>query len=338
MSDRIDAEQETARADSTSAFAPQEPITGPVDTEHEEASPDPDLGPARSLWSDAWIEMRHRPLFWISAGLIAVLVLMAVVPQLFTFFSPQPDPYYADLSKARQPPSAEAWFGFDAQGYDIYSRTIHGARSSILVGLGATLLTTLIGGVIGIFAGFFGGWWDIILSRLGDIFFAIPLLLGGILVLYTFPNTLETPYLAMVGKVVLALGILGWPSIARLMRSSVLQVKPNDFVQAARALGARPGRIVFSHILPNAIAPVIAVATINLGMYIATEATLSFLGIGLQPPAISWGVAISDASGIGLVRSTPHMLLVPSVFLSVTVLAFIMLGEVVRDALDPKLR
>ncbi|QGF25196.1 ABC transporter permease subunit [Raineyella fluvialis] len=323
--------------DRRSAFAPQDPVAV-LENPLIPTAGDADLGPARSLWSDAWREMRGRVLFWISAGLIVLVVVMAIVPQVFTFFSPQPNPYFADLSTSRLAPSPRAWFGHDAQGYDIYSRTIYGARSSVLVGLGATIVTTLLGSVIGVFAGYFGGWWDIILSRLGDVFFAIPLLLGGILALYTFPNTLGTPYLVMVGKVVLALGILGWPSIARLMRSSVLQVKPHDFVQAARALGAKPGRIVFSHILPNAVAPVIAVATINLGMYIALEATLSFLGIGLAPPAVSWGVAISEASGIGLVRSTPHMLLFPSLFLSITVLAFILLGEVVRDALDPKLR
>ncbi|SDB80042.1 oligopeptide transport system permease protein [Raineyella antarctica] len=338
MTDRQDIAAAQAERDRRSAFAPAAPEAVVEDAAVPLFTPDPDQGPARSLWSDAWLEMRRRPLFWFSAGLIVLVVLMAIVPQLFTFLSPQPDPNYADLSKARIAPGPGAWFGFDGQGYDVYSRTIYGARSSILVGLGATLVTTMIGGVIGIFAGYFGGWWDTILSRVGDVFFAIPLLLGGILALYTFPNKLDTPYLVMVGKVVLALGILGWPSIARLMRSSVLQVKPHDFVQAARALGAGPGRIVRSHILPNAVAPVIAVSTINLGVYIATEATLSFLGIGLQPPAISWGVAISDASGIGLVRSTPHMLLFPSLFLSITVLAFIMLGEVVRDALDPKLR
>ena len=135
---------------------------------------------------------------------------------------------------------------------------------------------------------------------------------------------------------VLALTILGWPSIARLMRSSVIQVKPNDYVQAARALGASPWRVIRSHILPNALAPVIVVSTINLGGYIAAEATLSFLGIGLQSPAISWGIDISAAI-VGL-RTTPHMLLYPSLFLSLAVLAFIMLGDVVRDALDPKNR
>ena len=134
----------------------------------------------------------------------------------------------------------------------------------------------------------------------------------------------------------LALTILGWPSIARLMRSSVIQVKPNDYVQAARALGASPWRVIRSHILPNALAPVIVVSTINLGGYIAAEATLSFLGIGLQSPAISWGIDISSAI-VGL-RTTPHMLLFPSLFLSMAVLAFILLGDVVRDALDPKNR
>ena len=122
----------------------------------------------------------------------------------------------------------------------------------------------------------------------------------------------------------------------RIMRSAVLQVKPLDYVQAARALGAPPWQIIIKHVLPNAFTPVIVVATIDLGAYIATEATLSFLGIGLQPPTISWGIAISDASGLGLLRSAPHMLLFPSIFLSMTVLAFIMLGDAVRDAFDPK--
>ena len=239
---------------------------------------------------------------------------------------------------ARQPPSSEAIFGYDTQGYDVYARTIYGARSSILVGVLTTLFTLVFGSAMGIIAGFFGGGIDAVLSRIGDIFFAIPLLLGGILVLYTFPSDLETPYLVVVLKVVIAMAIVGWPNLARLMRSSVLQVKPNDYVQAARALGASPSRIILSHILPNSLAPVIVVSTINLGAFIAVEATLSFLGIGLQPPAISWGLSISQASGIGLIRIAPHMLLFPSLFLVLTVLAFIMLGDAIRDALDPKMR
>lgn len=289
---------------------------------------------ARSLGIDAWNELRRRPMFWISSALILLFVVMAAFPQLFT----STDPYFADLAKAREGPSGDAWFGRDNQGYDVYARTIYGARASILVGVFATSFTLIVGSFVGIIAGYRGGVVDSLLSRVGEIFLGIPLLLGGILFLYVFPSDLDTPFLIVVGKVAFVLGILGWPSIMRLMRSSVLQVKPNDYVQAARALGASPTRVILSHILPNSLASVIVVSTINLGAYIAVEATLSFLGIGLQPPAISWGIAISEASSIGLLRAAPHMLLFPSLFLSLTVLAFIMLGDAVRDALDPKMR
>ena len=289
---------------------------------------------ARSLGSDAWEELRSRPMFWISAGLIVLFVVMAAFPQLFT----SKDPYFADLSKSRQPPSPEAWFGYDSQGYDVYARTIYGARASILVGIFSTLLTLVVGSIFGIIAGYRAGWIDSVISRIGEIFLGIPLLLGGILFIYSFPPSLDEPLVVSVLKIAFVLSLLGWPTIARLMRSSVLQVKPNDYVQAARALGATPNRIITSHILPNSMASVIVVSTINLGAYIAVEATLSFLGIGLQPPAISWGIAISDASSIGLIRAAPFLLLFPSAFLSITVLAFIMLGDAVRDALDPKLR
>jgi oligopeptide transport system permease protein len=289
---------------------------------------------ARSPWFDAWNELKRNPLFWISAVLIVVFVLMAAFPQIFT----NTDPKYADLGRSREKPSSRAWFGMDTQGYDVYARTIYGARSSVLVGVLATLATLIIGSIVGIIAGYVGGWLDAVLSRVAEVFFAIPLLLGGILILYSFPSDSNTPYIVVILKVVLALSILGWPNLNRLMRSSVLQVKPNDYISAARALGASPGRIIVSHILPNSLAPVIVVSTINLGAFIATEATLSFLGIGLQPPAISWGLAISDASGIGLIRAAPHMLIFPSIFLSLTVLAFIMLGDAISDALNPKLR
>ncbi len=287
---------------------------------------------ARSLASDAWRSLKKNPIFWVSMLLIVAFLLMAVWPSLFT----NVDPAEAVLKEARERPNGSAWFGRDLQGYDIYSRTIYGARASILVGVFASIATVLIGGAMGVIAGYYGGWLDALVSRVTDIFFAIPLLLGGILFMATFPNDVDSPYLLVVGKVVLVLSIFGWPGLARLMRSSVLQVKPNDYVQAARALGATPWRIIRAHVLPNALAPMIVVATINLGVFISVEATLSFLGIGLTPPAISWGVAISDA--IVALRTTPHILLFPSLFLSLAVLAFIMLGDAVRDAFDPKSR
>jgi oligopeptide transport system permease protein len=289
-------------------------------------------GGARSLASDAWRQLKKNPIFWVSIVLITIFVVMAAVPQLFT----STDPAAAVLKDARAKPSADAWFGRDIQGYDIYARTVYGARASILVGVFTTLSTVILGVLLGVAAGFNGGWIDTLISRITDVFLAIPLLLGGILFMASFPNDVNSAYLVVVGKVVLALALLGWPSLARLMRSSVLQVKPNDYVQAARALGASPWRIIRSHILPNAMAPVIVVATINLGVYISVEATLSFLGIGLTAPAISWGVQISDA--LVALRTTPHILLFPSIFLSLTVLAFIMLGDAVRDAFDPKTR
>jgi oligopeptide transport system permease protein len=300
---------------------------GPVSTPEKGEKP-------RSLGSDAWQELRHRPMFWISASLIVLFVLMAAFPQLFT----SKDPYYGDLNRAREAPSPDAWFGMDSQGYDVYARTVYGARASIMVGIFATMFTLVFGSLVGIISGYRGGWVDSLSSRIGEIFLGIPLLLGGILFIYSFPPSLDEPLVVSVTKIALVLGVLGWPTIARLMRSSVLQVKPNDYVQAARALGASPGRIINSHILPNSLASVIVVSTINLGAYISVEATLSFLGIGLQPPAVSWGIQISEASSIGLIRAAPYLLLFPSVFLSAAVLAFIMMGDVVRDALDPRLR
>jgi oligopeptide transport system permease protein len=290
-----------------------------------------DVSEARSLGQDAWRQLRRNPLFWISAVMIVIFMLMSFVPQLFT----NTDPAFAELAKARQTPNSDAWFGRDIQGYDIYSRCIYGARASIMVGVGAALGTMVFGSLMGLVGGYVGGWVDTLISRVGDIFFAIPLLLGGIIFLSTFRGE-DPSYLGVVSLVVIVLIIFGWPSLMRLMRSSVLQVKPNDYVQAARALGASPLRIIRSHVLPNAMAPVIVVSTINLGVYISVEATLSFLGIGLVPPAISWGTMIGD--GLVALRAAPHILLFPAAFLSLAVLSFIMLGDAVRDAFDPKAR
>jgi len=289
---------------------------------------------SRSLGANAWRDLRRRPMFWISLALIVRFLLMAIFPQLFT----SKDPNFADLTKARQLPSEEALFGYDAQGYDLYTRTVYGARASVSVGILATAFTLIFGSAVGIIAGYRGGWLDSVIGRIAEIFLAIPIFLGGLLFLFTFPNDIDTPFAIAVGKVAFVIAILAWPTITRLMRASVLQVKPNDYVQAARALGASPWRIITAHILPNSVASVIVVSTINLGVFISLEASLSFLGVGLQPPVISWGNMISDASGLGLIRAAPHMLLFPSLFLSLTVLSFIMLGDVVRDALDPRLR
>lgn len=232
------------------------------------------------------------------------------------------------LANARSAPSAAHWFGTDNQGCDVYARTIYGARISIIVGICTTLATTLFGGLLGLIAGFAGGITDSLLSRCTEIFFAIPSVLGALLLLTVLPSSVWT--------VVLALAIIGWPMIFRITRAAVISAKSQDYVLAARALGAGRLRLMFRHILPNALAPVIVIATINLGTYIAAEAALSFLGVGIQSPDISWGLMIADARERFLEAFGP--LLFPAFFLSLTVLAFIMLGDAVRDALDPKLR
>ena len=286
----------------------------------------------RSLGRDAWDDLRRRPMFIIALVLIVIFLLMAIVPRLFTAI----DPVACDLAKSRATPSAEAWFGYDSNGCSVYARTIYGARASMAVGILTTLFVTIVGLFLGTIGGFYGRFTDTIVSRVGDIFFGIPLLLGALLVLVSFPSDEFTPAWLTIMKVVLALALLGWPSLMRITRSSVLQVRNSDYVSAARALGAIGPRIISRHIVPNSIAPVIVVATISLGAYIGAEATLSFLGIGLQPPVVSWGVMISDAQKY--VRVAPHMLFFPAVALSLCVLSFIMLGDTIRDALDPKLQ
>ncbi|MEV6316036.1 ABC transporter permease [Streptomyces sp. NPDC051776] len=281
--------------------------------------------PARSLWSDAWRDLRRNPVFLVSGLLILFLVFIALWPQAIA----SGNPLQCDLSKSQAGSAPGHPFGYDTQGCDVYTRTVHGARASLVVGLCATAGAALLGGLLGGLGGYFGRWGDALLSRTADIFFGIPVVLGGLVLLSVVTSSTVWP---VVGFIVL----LGWPQVSRIARGAVITAKENDYVQAARALGASHTRLLLRHVAPNAVAPVIVVATIALGTYIALEATLSYLGVGLRPPTVSWGIDISNAAP--QIRNAPHMLLWPAGALSVTVLAFIMLGDAVRDALDPKLR
>jgi oligopeptide transport system permease protein len=289
------------------------------------SSEPPSLGKPRSLWSDAWHDLRRNPTFVVSALLILFLIVVAVFPSLFT----STDPMYADLAKGDAGRAPGHPFGFDRQGHDLYARVIYGARASVMVGVLVTSGVVLIGGFIGAIAGFYGGATDSVLSRFVDVFFAIPILLFAIVFLSAFT-------VRNIWTVVAAIMLVGWPSVARIMRGSVISVKESDFVIAAKALGASDMRILGRHILPNAIAPVIVIATLSLGLFIVLEATLSFLGIGLPSSTVSWGGDINDSTSS--LRTAPHVLVYPSLALSITVLAFMLLGDAVRDALDPKLR
>jgi oligopeptide transport system permease protein len=206
---------------------------------------------------------------------------------------------------------------------------IFGTQASVTVGLLATILVTVFGSIVGALAGYYGGIFDAIVSRVGDIFFAIPTILGAIVLMSVLPSRTAI-------TVALVLGLFAWPQIARIMRGAVLSAKNADYVMASTALGVSKFRILVRHVIPNAIAPVIVVATTSLGTFIVAEATLSFLGIGLPPSVMSWGNDISQARTS--IQTAPMVLFYPAAALSVTVLSFLMLGDVVRDALDPQAR
>jgi oligopeptide transport system permease protein len=287
----------------------------------------------RGLLGDAWYDLRRKPLFWIAGGFILMFVVMAAFPQLFT----SKDPTYAVLERSREGPSSEAWFGYDVQGADLYARVIYGTRASIVVAMLSTIGTVVSGAVAGVIAGYRGGWIDSLLSRIADIFFGIPFLLGAIVILFTFnaPGSNRGQWTIM-GVVVISLVVLSWPVSMRLMRSSVLATRSADYILAARALGAGSTRIIMRHLLPNCLAPLLVYSTILLGAFIGAEATLSYLGIGLKPPVQSWGIMVSESQDY--LRVSPQLLLFPAAFLVTAVLSFVMMGEAVREALDPKLR
>ncbi|MBF9128515.1 ABC transporter permease [Plantactinospora sp. S1510] len=283
----------------------------------------------RSLTGDAWEDLRRNWIFWTAAVLVVLVVVMSAFPSLFT----SADPGSCALARQHKGPSGAALFGYDFQGCDVYARTVYGARNSVLISLIATTIAGLIGVIVGMAAGYFGGWVDALLARGIDIVLGIPTLLAAIVLarrLSSDPN--ESGFWA----VALTLGVITWTTGARIMRSSVISAKNQDYVAAARMLGAGPGRLMIRHILPNAAAPFVVVLTILLGVNIATEATLTFLGVGLKGDAISWGIAISESAPY--VTETARPLVWPSVFLALTVLAFIMLGDAIRDAFDPRLR
>jgi ABC-type dipeptide/oligopeptide/nickel transport system permease subunit len=300
------------------------------------ATPSVDVTSERqnSLWSDAWGSLRRNPLFWLGALLCALFVLMAIVPQLFAGGA---DPRNCDLGNSLEPPSAQHWFGFNQQGCDYLANVVYGARNSLLIGVLAVLFLLVLGVVVGAIAGFYGRATDSILSRLTDIFYALPLILGALVLLRVGPST-GLPVISDrgAGAVAIALALFSWMTAMRLVRSQVIAIKNSDYVAAARAMGASNSRILVRHILPNAVAPVLVYATITVGVLIAAEATLTYLGVGLQRPNISWGLQIDD--GQSQLRTAPHVVFFPSLALTLTVMAFVMMGDALRDALDPRQR
>lgn len=286
---------------------------------------------ARSLRSDAWRRLKKNRLAMAGLVWIIIMMIIAVTADLWVprFFG---DPTAIDTTtlaqQSLQPPSAAHPFGTDKLGRDILSRTVYGAQVSIMVGVVAVGISVIVGLILGAIAAYWGGWWDSIVMRTADVFFAFPYVL--------FAITLIAVLGPGVQNVFIAIGILGWPSIARVFRSSILSIKENEYVDAARSMGASNRRIISRHIMPNSVAPIIVLATMSIGGAILTEAALSFLGMGVQPPAPSWGNMLSEARSF--LFTAPWLMLYPGLAILTTVLGFVLLGDGLRDALDVKLK
>ncbi|MFJ7287745.1 ABC transporter permease [Curtobacterium sp. AB451] len=271
----------------------------------------------------------RRPGFWLPAGVLAVVVLVAVFPGAFAGLFGHGDPRACDLGRSGASPTGGHPFGFDLQGCDVYANVVYGTRSSIAVAVLTTVLAGVVAVVVGTVAGMVGGWVDAVLARLTDVFLGFPFLLGAVVVLNSVGER-------SVLTVSLVLALFGWPTMARLVRSSVRSVRNAEFVLAARTMGLSTWRITTRYVLPSSISPLLVLATITVGGVIVSESSLTYLGIGLESPAISWGLQLSAATSQFL--RAPHMLIAPAVFLAVTVLSVIALGDTLRAALDPRRR
>jgi ABC-type dipeptide/oligopeptide/nickel transport system permease subunit len=280
-----------------------------------------------SLWADARRELLRNPIFVVSSFYILVMASFAALPWLWTRKDPQD--CLLDYGSMLPMFSPNNWAGTSQRGCDYWTHAVYGASPSLQIAIYATTGIIAIGLPLGVLAGFYGGWVDAVISRLIDIVFALPFLLGALVILAML-RTYNKWTITMV------LIVLGWTTVARVMRGSVLATKSLDYVQAAKALGASNSRLMFRHVLPNAIAPVFVIATVALGTFVAAEATLTFLGVGLQHPAVSWGLMISTHDDF--IEQGAHLTLIPVTLLVGTVLSFILIGDALRDALDPKLR
>lgn len=266
-------------------------------------------------------------LTYIGIAIIFVIILMAILAPIVA----TQDVTAQNLTNKFASMSAEHYFGTDALGRDVFSRLVYGARVSLVVGISVTSISTFIGIIIGSIAGFYGGWIDKFLSGyIFNVFLAFPGLLLAIAIVAFLG--------AGMGKMILALCIIGWVGYARVMRGQVLKVREYDFVQSARALGASDMRILFTHILPNSIQPLIVQASLGMAGAVLSEAFLSFLGLGIPPPNPSWGTMIDEARGLDVFYNSPHVFFFPAIAIALTVLSFNFIGDGLREYLDPKQR
>ncbi|MBV9169139.1 MAG: ABC transporter permease [Chloroflexi bacterium] len=269
-----------------------------------------------------WRELRQNRLAAAGAAFLVLIVLAAACAPLLSHY----DPAKQDLLSRLDPPSASHWLGTDEVGRDVFSRLAFGARISLFVALLGTAGGVIIGTVVGLICGFFGGWTDTLLMRIVDVMYAFPGVLLVILIVSVLGPSLW--------NLILALMIWGTPTLSRIVRASVLSLKAEDYVLAARTIGANRARLMLTHLLPNAMAPIIVYATLGVAGSLLTAAGLGFLGLGVQPPTPEWGAMLSD--GREYVISAPYLVTFPGLLIFLTVLALNFIGDALRDALDPR--
>jgi len=265
----------------------------------------------------------HAPALAAAILLLAMILTAIIGPSLVAS-----DPLNMDLDNLKHPPSKSHLLGTDGKGRDILARLVYGARISLTIGVFAALLSLSIGIVLGLIAGYFGGWVDTALSQIFDIFLAFPTLLLAIGISAVMPPGLVSAMLAIT--------LVGWAGFARLVRGLTLSLKEQTYIEASRALGADSFRILFRHLLPNALPLVLVAGSLRIGGFILIEASLSFLGLGVQPPTPTWGSMIS--LNRAYINSAPWMVIFPGLAISMTVIAFNILGDFLRDKLDPRMR
>jgi len=283
-------------------------------------------GAQRAGWFGVAVDFaRRRPLGAIGAAIILLMVVMAATAGLIAPYNPLENDYAAMLSA----PSAEHWLGTDAHGRDVLTRIIYGSRTALLVGLGASLLGTTFGSLIGVASAYFGGRVDLIVQRIMDVLFAFPVIILALAVVAVLGTGPENVILAIAAPMV--------PRCARVVRASALAVREMPYVDAARASGFSHQRIILRHMLPNVMAPILIMATAFLGEAILLEASLSFLGLGVQEPTAAWGLMLRGAA-VEFAESAPWMAIFPGLAISLGVFGFNLFGDSLRDALDPRLR
>jgi ABC-type dipeptide/oligopeptide/nickel transport system permease subunit len=269
-------------------------------------------------------QLRHDTRAWIGGSIVIALITMAIAAPLLA----RHDPLGVDLVRSLEGPSGAHWLGTDIQGRDVWARLVYGSRVSLTVGIASQGIALSLGLLLGLIAGYYGKWIDELVMRLADVTLAFPTLL----LLIALVAALQ-PSLAIV---FVTIGVVGWAGMARLVRGQVLVVRELEYVQAERALGARDAHIISRHILPGVVAPIVIAATLGIAGAIMAESSLSFLGLGVQPPTPSWGSMIADARDLYQLRNAPWTSLAPGLAIGAAVLGFNLLGDALRDAMDPR--